>query len=516
MQIEWTRELDEAGSARLAELIVLKIRSGDTIALYGDLGAGKTTLARGLIGALLRDAAPDVPSPTFALQQTYVTPRLTVAHFDFYRLSSAEEARELGFEETMDAGAVIVEWPERALSLLPAERIEVLLAETADPDRRLVTVRGLGAAAARVKRIGEIMAFLDAQPDWAGARIAYLQGDASTRAYARLSRNCRSALLMDAPRQPDGPPIRDGKSYSQIACLAEDMVRPFVAIGAVLRKSGLSAPDVFAVDLDAGLALVEDLDDRLYGREIAAGASQAELWRAAVDALVHLRRVPVPSLLPLPDGTRIRLPRRDRAAFEIEIELLLDGLWPELKGEPAPEAVREEFRALWAPVIDRLLALPGGWFLRDYHSPNLVWLPERDGVARVGILDFQDALNEHFAFDLVSLLQDARVDVPEALERELLAYYGAQVAAHEPDFDRAAFADAYAAFGAQRNTRLLGLWARLLRRDGKAHYLQHYPRTWGYLARNLRHAAFDVTLTPLAAWYERHFPESERDRPLVP
>jgi aminoglycoside/choline kinase family phosphotransferase len=390
------------------------------------------------------------------------------------------------------------------------------LAETADLEKRLVTVRGLGATAARVARIGEVMAFLDSQPAWAGARIAYLQGDASTRGYARLSHGAGTALLMDAPRQPDGPPVRDGKSYSQIACLAEDMVRPFVAIGAVLRAAGLSAPEVLAADLDAGLLFVEDLDDRLYGREIAAGASQAELWRAAVDALVHLRRVPVPPALPLPDGTGFRLPRRDRAAFEIEIDLLLDWLWPEIKGVPAPEAVRAEFRARWVPLLDRLLALPGGWFLRDYHSPNLVWMPERKGVARVGILDFQDALNEHFAFDLVSLLQDARVDVPEALERELFDHYCTQVALQETAFDRAQFDWAYAAFGAQRNTRLLGLWARLLRRDGKSNYLQHYPRTWGYLARNLRHGASDVTLAPLAAWYDKHFPESERNRRLVP
>ncbi|HEX6002295.1 MAG TPA: tRNA (adenosine(37)-N6)-threonylcarbamoyltransferase complex ATPase subunit type 1 TsaE [Hyphomicrobiaceae bacterium] len=504
--MQWTRELDEQGSVRLAELIALKIRPGDVIALHGDLGAGKTTLARALIGALLRDADPEVPSPTFALQQTYVTPRLTVAHFDLYRLGSAEEALELGLEEAMDQGAVVVEWPERAAALLPADRIEVVLAETPHPDRRLVTVRGLGAPAARVQRIGEIMAFVDAQPAWSGARIAYLQGDASTRGYARLSLDGQTALLMDAPRQPDGPPIRDGRSYSQIACLAEDMVRPFVAIAAVLRAAGLSAPEVLAAHLDAGLLLVEDLDDRLFGRQVAAGASQRELWRAAVDVLVRLRGVPVPARLPLPDGTGFALPRRDRAAFEIEIELLLDWLWPELKGAPAPETVRAEFRAAWAPVLDRLLALPGGWFLRDYHSPNLVWMPEREGVARVGILDFQDALNEHFAFDLVSLLQDARVDVPEALERELIDYYGAEVAAREPGFDRTEFAAAYAAFGAQRNTRLLGLWVRLLRRDGKPHYLQHYPRTWGYLERNLRH----VTLAPLKAWYEEYFPEPER------
>jgi N-acetylmuramate 1-kinase len=510
--MQWTRELDEAGTVRLAELIALKIRPGDAVALFGDLGAGKTTLARALIGALLGETAPEVPSPTFALLQTYATPRLTVSHFDFYRLANADEARELGFEEALQTGAVIVEWPERAPSLLPETRIEIALTEVADPNRRRVTLRGVGSAAQRVSRIRELVAFLDAEPSWAGARIVYLQGDASARAYARLHHGNRSALLMDAPRQPDGPPIRDGKSYSQIACLAEDMVRPFVAIGGVLRASGLSAPEVLAADLDAGLLLVEDLDDRLFGREVAAGAPQAELWRAAVDALVQLRGVPVQRQLALFDGSTYALPRRDRAAFEIELDLLLDWLWPELKGGPAPEAVRVEFHTLWAPVVDRLLALPGGWFLRDYHSPNLVWMPERDSVARVGILDYQDALAEHFAFDLVSLLQDARVDVPEELERELFDYYCGRVAASEPSFNPEEFASAYADFGAQRNTRLLGLWARLMRRDGKPHYVQHYPRTWGYLARNLRY----VTLAPLAAWYRRHFPESERARQLAP
>jgi tRNA threonylcarbamoyl adenosine modification protein YjeE len=510
--MQWTRELDEGGSIRLAELLALKIGRGDVIALSGELGAGKTTFARALIGALMRNGGTEVPSPTFSLHQTYATPRLTVAHFDFYRLSGAGEASELGFEDAANDGAVIVEWPERAAVLLPDSRFEFSFGEAADPNARLVTVRGLGEAAARAARIGDVMAFLDAQPAWVGARIGYLQGDASTRSYARLFQGSRTVLLMDAPHQPDGPPIRDGRSYSRIACLAEDMVRPFVAVGAVLRDAGLSAPGVVADDLDKGLLLVEDLGDRLFGLEIAAGTPQALLWRTAVDALVELRCIPVPKSLPLPDGTSYSLPRRNRAAFEIEIELLLDWLWPELKRKPAPHAVRAEFREVWQPVLDRLLALPGGWFLRDYHSPNLIWLPEREGVARVGILDFQDALNEHFAFDLVSLLQDARVDVPGELERELCDYYCEQVAAREPSFDRTRFAEAYADFGVQRNTRLLGLWARLLRRDGKPHYLQHMPRTWGYLARNLR----GVTLAPLADWYERHFPMSVRSRTILP
>ncbi len=356
------------------------------------------------------------------------------------------------------------------------------------------------------------MTFLDSQADWRGARVSYLQGDASTRAYARLAGDGETVLLMDAPRQPDGPPVRDGKPYSRIAHLAEDMVRPFVAVGAALRAAGLSAPEVVAMDLDKGLLLVEDLGDRAFGAEIAAGrAAQAELWRAAVDALTRRRGGPVPASLPLPDGTSYTLPRRDRAAFEIEIDLLLDWYWPAVKGAPAPDSVRAEFGALWAPVLARLLALAGGWFLRDYHSPNLIWLPGRAGIARVGMIDFQDALNEHFAFDLVSLLQDARVTVPEELERELFAYYCAEIEKREPGFDRAAFAAAYADFGAQRNTRLLGLWARLLKRDAKPQYLQHISRTWGYLARNLRAPA----LAGLEAWYDLHFPLQTRAATLL-
>jgi hypothetical protein len=511
MSAEWTRDLDEAGVVRLAELLAFKIGIGDVVALRGDLGAGKTTLARALIAALLGDWQAEVPSPTFSLGQVYAAPRLTVTHYDFYRLGTADEARELGFEEVTTTGAAIVEWPERAAALLPATRYEVELAETADPLVRCATVRGLGDAGVGAQRIGELLGFLDGQPRWRGAQITYLQGDASTRAYARIIGDSGSVLLMDAPRQPDGPPIRDGKAYSRIAHLAEDMTRPFVAIGGVLRGAGLSAPEVSAMDFDKGLLLVEDLGDRAFGREIAAGASQAELWRAAVDALIELRGVPVPASLPLPDGTGYTLPRRDRDAFEIEVELLLDWYWPALEGEPVPQGVRAEFSTLWAPVLDRLLALPGGWFLRDYHSPNLIWLPERKGIARVGIIDFQDALNEHFAFDLVSLLQDARVTVPEELERELFAHYCAEIAKREPAFDRAAFAAAYADLGAQRNTRLLGLWARLLERDGKPQYLQHIPRTWGYLARNLRAPA----LAALQAWYDRHFPPDMRGKTLL-
>jgi hypothetical protein len=220
----------------------------------------------------------------------------------------------------------------------------------------------------------------------------------------------------------------------------------------------------------------------------------------------------VPERLPLRDGSAHPLPTYDRGALEIEVELLVDWYWPALRGEPAPAAVRREFLGAWQPVLERLERQPQSWVLRDFHSPNLIWLADRDGARRAGVLDFQDAQRGPAAYDLASLLQDARVDTLEALEKSLFAHYCAAAGAADPGFDEAEFAFAYSALGAQRNTKILGIFVRLARRDGKPQYLAHLPRIWGYLERNLRH----VTLAPLAAWYGRHFPAAARNGEFSP
>ena len=174
-----------------------------------------------------------------------------------------------------------------------------------------------------------------------------------------------------------------------------------------------------------------------------------------------------------------------------------------------PEPTRAQFIAEWNHVFDRLLALPKALVLRDYHSPNLLAMPQRAGVAGTGIIDFQDGLIGHAAYDLVSLLQDARLDVPETIERQLLPYYMAQAAATEPGFDAASFEFAYRALGAQRNTKILGIFVRLARRDGKPGYLKHIPRIWRYLERDLQHDG----LKGLRAWYDRELPARLRSTP---
>jgi N-acetylmuramate 1-kinase len=316
-------------------------------------------------------------------------------------------------------------------------------------------------------------------------------------------------VLMDAPRQPDGPIIRVGKTYSQIAHLAED-VRSFVRISWRLADAGLNVPVVLARDEDKGLLLLSDLGDDQFGRALDRGVEQATLWRAATDALIHLRKMSPDTNVALHGEAVQQLPRFDRAALEIEVSLLLDWYWPHHVGAPLTDKLKTEYSALWSVVFDRMLAREPGWFLRDYHSPNLLWQANAQGLGRVGVIDFQDALAEHWAYDLASLLQDARRDVPADLERELLAHYCAEVARHEPQFDEPAFRLAYADFGTQRNTRLVGLWVRLLKRDGKPNYLQHMPRTWSYLERNLAHPG----LSDLKAWFDRHIPEAVRKRPV--
>ncbi len=501
--------LDDVDLVRLdiiASRLALALKQGDVIALSGPLGAGKTTLARALVERLGGEG--EVPSPTFALMQRYDTPRLTVTHCDFYRLAPSELG-ELGLDDALAEGMLLVEWPERAESWLPQDRLDIAIDETATPNMRRLVLTGHGTWAKRLDRVRELCQFLDKTP-YADAGAEYLQGDASTRSYARLVLPGRSAVLMNSPRQPDGPPIRDGKPYSQLVHLAED-VTPFVAVADALRECSLSAPAIYAFDLDRGFLIIEDLGDRVFAAEVAKRHDMAELWGAAVDVLLSLAETPPRERLPIEGHAPYCLPDFDADAMLTEASLLIDWFWPALHGKPMPEALREEFVALWGPLLGEAAESHRGWVLRDYHSPNLMWLPMRVGVKRIGLLDFQDALRGPLAYDLVSLLQDARLDVPEALERDQLARYCAARSAQSQHFSSAQFRMHYATLGAQRNSKILGIFARLAKRDGKRGYLAHIPRVARYLERDLAHPG----LARLRRFYEREFPRASEFPPLA-
>jgi N-acetylmuramate 1-kinase len=489
---------DADATRRLAADVAAVLAPGDVVALTGGLGAGKTTFARALIRQVAGEAI-DVPSPTFTLMQVYELARFAIVHADLYRVTEASELIEIGFADAAQDAVVLVEWPERAAELLPTDRLDIALSTEPErgPEFRRANLVGRGALAARLERMLEVRAFLG-RSGFGDAERRHLQGDASTRAYERLARGERRAVLMNAPRRPDGPPVRDGLPYSAVAHLAED-VRPFVAMARGLRDRGFSAPEIYAADLDAGLLILEDLGSTGV---VGETGPVAERYAAAIDALAALHRQTLPSALPVERNAEYRLPAYDQGALSIEAELLLDWYLPYRATEAEPRA-RAEFIAIWTQALQPALAAPPTWVLRDYHSPNLLWLPERDGIGRVGLLDFQDAVMGAPAYDVVSLAQDARVDVPEEMQDALLGRYIEQQRQATAAFDAEEFVALYAVLGAQRATKILGIFARLDRRDGKPQYLRHLPRIWRYLSRCLAHPL----LSDLRLWYERHVPE---------
>jgi len=307
---------------------------------------------------------------------------------------------------------------------------------------------------------------------WGGAEIRPLAGDASFRRYFRVHRGAETAVLMDAPPEHED-------------------VGPFLAIGAELVSRGLSAPQTLAVDRDGGLLLIEDFGDRLVGPVLRdGGAHEDDIYRTAIGILGKLGETPAPhDLSPYDEAVMLR-----------EVALFTDWYAPALDLAVDAEGYAAAWRAVLSGVV-REAEARRTLVLRDYHADNLMLL-DRTGLSRLGLLDFQDALAGHPAYDLVSLLQDARRDVSPELESAMLREYG-EVAGWA---DAHGFRADYEILGAQRNTKILGIFTRLWKRDGKDHYLKLQPRVWGYLGRNLAHPA----LAPVRAWFDANVPADKR------
>ncbi|HEV2043982.1 MAG TPA: phosphotransferase, partial [Sphingomicrobium sp.] len=301
---------------------------------------------------------------------------------------------------------------------------------------------------------------------WGEARVEPLAGDASFRRYFRVIDQGRRAVLMDAP-----PPHEDP--------------RPFIAVAEWLASVGLTAPEIIARDLGQGLLLLGDLGDvRLRETLDDDPGREEELYSLATDLLVQLHRHP----------PMAGLPSHGLDQWLDELMLFTDWYAPAL----GLEVDREGYRAAWTDVLAPVAADSLGpvTVLRDYHAENVMLVAGRDGVAHLGLLDFQDALAGHPAYDLASVLEDARRDVPTAIERAMIDRYRAATGGAE------AFERAYWALAAQRNTRILGVFVRLWKRDGKPHYRTFQPRMWGLLERDLTAPG----LEPVRAWFNENVP----------
>ena len=306
-----------------------------------------------------------------------------------------------------------------------------------------------------------------ASAGWGGATVEPLVGDASFRRYFRIRQGDRSAMLMDAP-----PPHEDPG--------------PFLDVGSWLSELGHRAPEIFFAERTRGLVLLEDFGtDRMRDWLDLNPDAEWETYRVAIDALVRLHQSP-----PGP------FPAYDMAVYQREAALFPEWYCP----AAGIEVDQSTYAAAWDEVLGPMMPrqVPGVTVLRDYHAENIMLL----NGGEQGLIDFQDALVGHPAYDLVSLLQDARRDVSPELERAMLDYYLTQIDAG-PDFE----AD-YARLGAQRNAKIVGIFARLWKRDGKPRYLAFIPRVWDALERDLAHPA----LAPVAHWFDANIPAEIRAR----
>lgn len=482
---------DEAETIRLGEELALVVKPGDAIALIGDLGAGKSTLARALIRAIADDAELEVPSPTFTIVQSYAL-RFPVAHLDLYRLSDVSELDELGIDEMLSDGICLIEWPEMAADVLPKDST-IVLRLTHEGDGRLATIEASARQIARLQRVLAIRKFLEENGKGTVSR-RYFSGDAAYRTYELLRDTSDQYLLMDWQPQPHGPVLQDGKSYAQIVHLART-VEPFVAIDLYLNSEGFTAPQILAQDLDEGILLLEDM-----GRDgvlDATGHPIEERYIQSAACLAALHEKPAPEKIDLPNGVQHQIPSFDADAMKIETSLLIDWYLPYIHpGQPTDEGQRRAFFSVWDELIAKLSDVEIGLLLRDFHSPNIIWQNNKSGVGQVGIIDFQDAMIGPTAYDLASLVQDARVTIPANLqERMMQRYIG--IRRQNLAFDEKAFRKAFAIMSAQRNCKLVGIWVRLMKRDGKPHYMKHMPRTFAYLRSALEHP----DLAPLRDWF---------------
>ncbi len=484
---------NEAETIRLGEELALAVKPGDAIALVGDLGAGKSTLARALIRAIADDAELEVPSPTFTIVQSYAL-RFPVAHLDLYRLSDVSELDELGIDEMLSDGVCLIEWPEMASDVLP-KASTILMHLTHEGDGRRAVIEASRRHIERLERVFAIRRFLERNGK-ASATRRYFSGDAAYRTYELVRDDDSQYLLMDWQPQPPGPALHNGKSYSEIVHLART-VEPFVALDLHLRSQGFALPKILARDMDEGILLLSDMGRA--GVLDANGAPIEERYIESAACLAALHEKPMPATIRLPDGGRYEIPHFDADAMKIETSLLLDWYLPHMHdGKPTDDAKRQDFFAVWDQLIGKLADVETGLVLRDFHSPNIIWQQDKPAPQQVGIIDFQDAMIGPTAYDLASLVQDARVTIPPELQARMMERYF-DIRRKNPAFDKEVFLKGFAIMAAQRNCKLVGAWVRLLKRDGKPGYMKHMPRTFTYMRAALEHPE----LSPLRDWFAR-------------
>lgn len=463
----------------LAQRIARFIEPGDTLLLQGDLGAGKSHFARSFIQAM-GTRQNHIPSPTFTLVQAYDDTRLPLIHADLYRLKDATELDDLDMHDYFGHGVCLIEWPERAASALPKNALTLHFSVTGENTRE-VELTGNATWQKRLKlmlqpadqnRPEKDLAGFVTKHGFAGAELTPISGDASFRRYFRVKSGNRSAIMMDVPAV-----LQDNESG------LDGVIKPFLRMNEYLQKAGLRVSDVYGVDEEQCLILHEDFGDTsLYSHS----PKKADLaWLAvAVEALIKLAKAkPITTLKPF-----------DVALMNRSVALYTDWYLPTLRGQATAPDERGRFLEAWAQLYKPMVSSPLGVQLRDYHSPNIMLLGNLPRLDNLGLIDYQDATYGPLAYDLVSVLYDARVPVEACTRNELLEHYITKTGV-----DAKAFETSFYLLSLMRNTRILGVFVRLAQRDGKKNYLEKIPILLPYIQEALQHPA----AAPVRPWLQK-------------
>ncbi len=479
--------IDESSLIRFATWFSAFLQVDDIIFLQGDLGSGKTCFARAVIRGLIGQDT-QVTSPTFTLVQQYTAPRFEIFHADLYRLNTLEEVQELALFEQDIPHILLIEWAERLENDFPVTPIVVNLQERgmgrhlslSFPNERLDKLSS--ALKEYLERDAELTSFLQ-KHDWHNAQRIQIAGDASGRIYERLKKdNKETAILMNWPALPD----LIKHDYATKVHLGQNTAS-FTKITHFLRQCGLSAPKLLGESNKDGFLLLENFGTNSLTKFIDEQDQRLPcFYHESIEVLAHLHSCPPPN----------DLLRYDENVLHYELEVFLD-YYITSKGITVTQDQKQSWKNIWDTLFSKLQQSTKVLVLRDFHSPNLHWLEEKQSLHRVGILDVQDALIGNPAYDTVSLLQDARRDVQKDLGEHLISIY-----LEKTQCDEKQFRTDFAILGTQRNLRILGVFIRLSQANKPA-YLIHLPRVLSYINENLRHPA----LYEIKTWLNKLLPQ---------
>ena len=473
---------------KLAKELVPLLNEGGVMTLNGQIGAGKTTLAKLIIQELTQTPLEDIVSPTFNLYHTYNRDNLEIAHYDFYRIESEIELLEIDLNESLTDKICIIEWADKFRDLLPKDRIEIFI--KCKKNERVYRINPLGKFREVVSNRAKIENYLGGL-DINFTELRRLPGDASKRNYYRVMSPDNTMILMDATQESNI------KSKTGLSNGIDD----FIKIQKYLDSIDVRVPKLIVRNRIDNILLEEDLGEYSYA-DMLTKENYQKLYNPAIKTLIHISNINHPKNIST-DSNPHYLKEFDLDIYLNEAEIFIDYYWPFIHGKQCNADKKQEFTNVMGEVYSNLTD-DKTLMLRDFHSPNLLFLENEDGFRKCAVIDFQDALFGHPLYDLVSLTNDARISIDEHQEKYLIDLYKKDFPFNNFQFDSLSFIEQYHILGVQRSIKILGIFARLAILETNQNYLVHMPRVICYIKRIMQSGSIQT----LACWLNQNFKET--------